>query len=210
MTVHVPRLPVTADPLIGEAKQRMRRRRLLLAVLLTGVVALSIGLTVALRSAGSRAGAVWLPQGVQKIDIHSLNFSPTFKSPPLSLRITDPSEVASIAGWFNALVRSPREMRLSDGNQLACVNGRAASVAFTFYGANGKELATASSTPGMADYCDAIQFTARAHSAAFLVDPFILGKDPSTLSASDQGRSFIGRVERLLGVKFQWNPVILG
>ena len=196
--------------MIGEANQRMRRRRLLLAVLFAGVLALSIGLTVALRSTGSRAGAAWLPQGVQEIDIHAPNFVPTFKAPPLSLRITDPSEVASIAGWFNALVRSPREIRLSNGAQLACVNGRVASVAFTFRAANGKELATASSTPGMADYCDAIQFTAGAHSAAFLVDPFILGKDPSTLSASDQGSSYIGRVEQLLRVKFQWNPVILG
>jgi hypothetical protein len=209
-----------ADLLIREANQRMRRRRLLLAVLLASVLALSIGLTVALRSAGSPAlaGAVWLPHGVREIDIRSQTFAshphslrhPFSPRPPLSLRITDPSEVARIAGWFNALVRSPREVRLSDGATVACVNGIPATVEFTFRGASGKKLATANSTPGMAWYCAAIQFTAGAHRAAFLLDRFTLGVDPSKLSGRDEANSFIGRVQELLGVKFQQSPVILG
>jgi hypothetical protein len=46
MTVHLPRLPISLDPLIKEAKRRMRRRRLLLAAVLAGVAALAVGLTL--------------------------------------------------------------------------------------------------------------------------------------------------------------------
>jgi hypothetical protein len=44
MTVHAPRLPITLDPLIGEAKQRMRRRRLFLVI---GFIVLAMGGAVA-------------------------------------------------------------------------------------------------------------------------------------------------------------------
>lgn len=216
MTAYTQHLPVQVDPLIEEAKQRMRRRRLLLALLLAGVVALTIGLTAALRSAGSRAGAAWLPQRVQEIDIHAPSFksqwvdihSPSFKSPPppLSIRITDPSQVAHVTAWFNALVlRSPHPMRMSDGDMGGgCTGGPAPDVAFTFRGANGEELAKANSTPGTAWYCEAIQFTAGAHPTAGLVDRFARRvADGSEILDRKHASSFIGRVERLLGVRFR-------
>lgn len=49
MTVHLPRLPFGLDPLIKEAKRRMRRRRLILTALLAAVVAFAAGLTFAVR-----------------------------------------------------------------------------------------------------------------------------------------------------------------
>ena len=52
MTVHLPRLPFKLDPLIKEAKRRMRRRRLLLAAALAGLAALAVGLTFGLQSGG--------------------------------------------------------------------------------------------------------------------------------------------------------------
>jgi hypothetical protein len=47
MTVHLPRLPIKLDPLIAEAKRRMHRRRLILALIASGCLA--VGLTFALR-----------------------------------------------------------------------------------------------------------------------------------------------------------------
>jgi hypothetical protein len=48
MTLHLPRLPLSVDPLVAEARRRMRQRRsLILAVLLAAAAA---GLTFALRS----------------------------------------------------------------------------------------------------------------------------------------------------------------
>ena len=43
MTARVPRLPFSLDPLIAEAKQRMRRRRLLLAAMFALVAATTAG-----------------------------------------------------------------------------------------------------------------------------------------------------------------------
>jgi hypothetical protein len=50
MTVRVPRLPFSIDPLMAEAKRRMRRRRLFVAVLLVVLVGAAIGASVELRS----------------------------------------------------------------------------------------------------------------------------------------------------------------
>jgi len=50
MTVHVPRLPISVDPLIAEAKRRMRKRRVLAAVL---IIALAVGAPLALRTPGA-------------------------------------------------------------------------------------------------------------------------------------------------------------
>src|ERR1700749_4915055 len=47
MTAHAPRLPVSLDPLVGEAKRRARRRRVALATLT--VAAVAAGLTFGLR-----------------------------------------------------------------------------------------------------------------------------------------------------------------
>lgn len=49
MTVHVPRLPISLDPLIAEAKRRMRRRRLLIAV---AAVAIAAGSAFAMGAPG--------------------------------------------------------------------------------------------------------------------------------------------------------------
>jgi hypothetical protein len=53
MTLHVPRLPLSLDPLIAEARQRMRRRRAALAVL---VLAIAVSLTFALWPSGGHPG----------------------------------------------------------------------------------------------------------------------------------------------------------
>lgn len=67
ITLRVPRLPVTFDPLIGEAKRRARRRRVLIVAVLLAA-GLGAGVTLALRSSpsgpasggpsGAAAGAV--------------------------------------------------------------------------------------------------------------------------------------------------------
>jgi hypothetical protein len=67
MTLHVPRLPVSLDPLIAEAKRRARQRRVVIAAVLLAA-GLGAGLTLALRSSpggpgsggpsGAAAGAV--------------------------------------------------------------------------------------------------------------------------------------------------------
>jgi hypothetical protein len=66
MTLPVPRLPFSLDPLMAEAKRRARQRRMLiaLAILLAG---LAVGLTLAFRSPGGRS-----PEGE---GLNSLNHS---------------------------------------------------------------------------------------------------------------------------------------
>jgi hypothetical protein len=54
MTVRVPRLPFSADPLMAEAKRRARQRRVLVALGVLLLAALAGGLTLALRSPGGR------------------------------------------------------------------------------------------------------------------------------------------------------------
>jgi hypothetical protein len=53
MTVRVPRLPFALDPLMAEAKRRMRRRRFLVAVAILAIIGTAAGLTVSMRSPGS-------------------------------------------------------------------------------------------------------------------------------------------------------------
>src|SRR4029077_3430210 len=54
MTLHMPRLPFSLDPLMAEAKRRMRRRRFLAVIAIAVAVGIAVGLTLALRSpAGS-------------------------------------------------------------------------------------------------------------------------------------------------------------
>lgn len=52
MTVRVPRLPFSVDPLIAEAKKRARQRRLLLALAVLLLAGMTAGLTSAFRSPG--------------------------------------------------------------------------------------------------------------------------------------------------------------
>jgi hypothetical protein len=57
MTLHVPRLPFSLDPLIAEAKRRARQRRLLVAVLAVLVAGAALGTTLALRPPRGSSGA---------------------------------------------------------------------------------------------------------------------------------------------------------
>jgi len=177
MTVRLPHLPMTADPLIGEAKQRARRRRLLLAALLAGVVALAVGLFFGLRHTGPRLEAFrsssgrWVPAGVEEIDV---------RAAPISLRVTDPSQLKQIVGWFNGLTST------RPGSP-ACAGGYAATVSFTFRGASGVALATANSSPLPTGSCDPVSFKVGAKPHTFLFDP-------------SGASSFITRVRQLLGI----------
>jgi hypothetical protein len=180
MTVRFPRLPLSLDPLIAEARQRARRRRLLLAALLAGVLALAVGLSFGLRHTGPRLEAFrsssgrWVPAGVEEIDVRAPN------SPPVSLRVTDPSQVKQIVGWFNGLTAN------RPGSS-GCAGGYAPNVSFTFRGASGRALATAYSSPLPTGSCDPIYFKAGAKPHASLFDP-------------NDASSFITRVRQLLGI----------
>ena len=55
MTVRVPRLPFWVDPLIAEAKERARQRRLLIALAVLLLAGMAAGLTSAFRSPGGRS-----------------------------------------------------------------------------------------------------------------------------------------------------------
>jgi hypothetical protein len=56
MIAHLPRLPVSLDPLIAEAKRRMRRRRLLLAVLALLGAGAVVGIVLLARPPGGPSG----------------------------------------------------------------------------------------------------------------------------------------------------------
>lgn len=56
MTVHARRLAFSLDPVIAEAKRRMRQRRLLIAGLIVALAAIGAGTTFALRGPGGPAG----------------------------------------------------------------------------------------------------------------------------------------------------------
>jgi hypothetical protein len=60
MPAHVPALPLEADPLIAEAKQRARRRRLTAAAALLAV-GLAVGGALAFSPAGGSGEVPWLP-----------------------------------------------------------------------------------------------------------------------------------------------------
>jgi hypothetical protein len=173
MSVWFPHLPVGVDPLIKEARQRMRRRRLLLAAGLATAIVFAVGLTLALRPARSYPVG-WVPQGVLEIDVRTLNGSPP------TLRITDPSKVKQVIGWFDALTTG-------HVTTVSCFFGVAPTVSFTFRSADGRALGSAHANAYGASPCNPTYFTAGTQSIA-LVDP---GRD-----------TFVGRVERLLGVKF--------
>ncbi len=53
MTLHVPRLPFSLDPLMAEAKRRARQRRVLVALVVSAVVAAGVVIGIELRGLGS-------------------------------------------------------------------------------------------------------------------------------------------------------------
>lgn len=187
MSAHSVTLHVQVDPLIGEARQRARRRRLLLAALLVGAVTLAAVVSLAFRQTGGgletfrSSSGRWIPAGVAEVDLHSPN--PT--APPISLRVTDPSQVKQIVGWFNGLA--------SHRHGGACLGGYAATVSITFRSATGAALAAAHSSPLPAGYCDPISFRAGAKPGALLYDPNG-ARDPNGTT------SFITRVRDILGL----------
>jgi hypothetical protein len=56
MTLQVPRLPFSLDPLIGEARRRGRQRRLLVALAALLLVGIAAGLALGFRSSGGGSG----------------------------------------------------------------------------------------------------------------------------------------------------------
>jgi hypothetical protein len=52
MTLHLPRLPFSLDPLMAEAKRRARQRRMLVALVVSAVVAAGAVLAVELPGLG--------------------------------------------------------------------------------------------------------------------------------------------------------------
>jgi hypothetical protein len=130
-------------------------------------------------------GSQRVPKGVSEVDIRAPVRVTKNPNPPdiFSRRITDPSQVKRIIGWFDSL------QRLGNNNTF-CAGGLAADVTFTFRSANGVDLAKAYSPPSVADTCDPIHFTTRGRQETFLVD-------------GNQATPLIGRVRSLLGPRFR-------
>jgi hypothetical protein len=130
-------------------------------------------------------GSQRVPNGVTEIDIRvpgRISLRPDHPNPGISRRITEPSEVKRITGWFDSL-KPPGK------TSYGCAGGPALSVRFTFRSASGDELAKAYSAPAPAGPCDAIELSVGGQPEMFLVD-------------SDQATPLIHRVQRMLGVKF--------
>jgi hypothetical protein len=137
-------------------------------------------------------GSQRVPKGVSEVDIRApvrITKSPT-RPEIFSRRITDPSQVKRIIGWFDSLQPAGNYNTL-------CAGGLAAEVTFTFRSATGVELAKAYSPPEVADTCDTIHFTTRGQHETFLVD-------------ANQATPLIGRVKRLLGPRFRPTFLYLG
>jgi hypothetical protein len=191
MSAHAQPLPGYVDALIGEAKERMRRRRLLRGTFFAGLAALAVALTLALWPAGSdglrgTSGGRWVPQGVTEVDVHGLSPGEGSALTPISLRVTDPTQVDKIAAWFNGLTPNAR------GVTRFCASVPGSNVNFMFRGANGDPLAEANTIPGPTRVCDPVQFFTRVGVETLLYDP-------------DRASSLMGRVEKLLGVEFRSN-----
>jgi hypothetical protein len=133
------------------------------------------------------AGAAWvyprsprevLPAGVHEIDISGRG---------VSRRVTAPGQIARIRRWFDALnIVQPGQGAVS------CPLALAAKVTFVFRSASGAEPTSAIVPSQPADGCNAIQFTLGGHRQTPLID-----------ATPGQGKAFIDRVQRLLGVRFK-------
>src|SRR5437763_8075581 len=118
MTAHLPRLPLTLDPLIAEAKRRARQRRALVALIAVVVVAAGAVLTVELRSQGAVApvpanltvlvvsagfpGHGTLPQGDGGRALFHL------KCDPASGNVADPAKACAAIAAQPSLVTNPK------------------------------------------------------------------------------------------------------
>lgn len=126
------------------------------------------------------ANVVWfgphekVPPGTAEVDISVLS---------VSRRVTDPTRVAKIVRWIDALPLRP-EATMSCGVD----SDAAPPVEFVFRSVNGTRLASASAPWGPADVCYPIDFS-------------IGGKQRGALLVDrPNGPSFVHRVEKLLGV----------
>ena len=71
MTLHVPRLPFSLDPLIAEAKRRMRRRRFLVAVAIATVGA-GVGAAFVVGSSPGGSGSAGPPLAVARLSAQGI------------------------------------------------------------------------------------------------------------------------------------------
>jgi hypothetical protein len=119
MTVRVPRLPFSLDPLMAEAKRRARLRRLLVALAAVVVVAAGAVLTVELRGRGAAVAPVpanltllvvsggfpghgTLPQGDGGRALFHL------KCDPASGNVADPTKACAAIAAQPSLVTNPK------------------------------------------------------------------------------------------------------
>jgi hypothetical protein len=104
------------------------------------------------------------------------------RSPNVSVEVKDPAKVARIVRWFDALPISP------PGIGLACALSVRARATLSFRSRAGTQLAAASVPLGAASVCDPIGFA-------------IAGRHRRPLIDEDHGRTFVRRLQRLLGVR---------
>jgi len=141
--------------------------------------------TTAIRTDGE---AVWItprpaservPAGVREIDIASTAFMS--RSPILALRVTEVPEVRQLVKWINA-------MPTAQPGSISCPSLAGPTVTFMFRAAAGNAVARASGMyfDGTSGQCNPIQL-------------WIHGQRQTPLIGGD----FYGRVERLLGVRFE-------
>jgi len=106
------------------------------------------------------------------------------RAPKVSRKVTDPADVARIVRWFDALPISP------PGIAMLCPLVPGAGITISFDSARGALLAQAKAPPTPAWLCTQIDFTIGRHSQRPLVDRSMSSRD-----------SFVGRLQRLLGVR---------
>jgi hypothetical protein len=77
MSARVPALPLGLDPLIAEAKERARRRRLVALGLVVVVAAAAVGMTLGLRSSGNSLGVcATAPSGWKERTVNDPSLNP--------------------------------------------------------------------------------------------------------------------------------------
>jgi hypothetical protein len=181
MAEHVSRLPFALDPLIAEAKRRMRRRRqLYLSLAAVAIASLAFGLTLGLRSSAGLPSVV--PTNVSEIDIHAL-VGPATAAHIVSWSITKPTQVKRIVRWFNSLTPPlPPPVH--------CPGSYGSSATFRFRSANGSEVVSAGFPPAN-DWCgEPVQLAIRGQQARFF-------------APDANGVALITRLTRLLGPRYQ-------
>jgi hypothetical protein len=104
MSAHVPALPLEADPLIAEAKQRARRRRLIAGVALLAVGG-AIGGVLAFGAGGSSGEVPWLPTRPQ-LGPANPPLAPACTSSQLAATVGLQGATSNLAGSINIRNRS--------------------------------------------------------------------------------------------------------